>query len=144
MPAATNNGRAADLGDRTEQFKKDFAMFAPERKLSLSRAVFGVPVFALFLLGGCSQGPEEETYRDINRKSEVVRRIYACPDDLRLSAEFSDGGTRARILYRDRAHEMSAPAPQLTFVGDNINVLFNEDWASIEEVGQPARRCRRL
>lgn len=119
-------------------------MPARYRSKSASRIAFGLPAIALIILGGCSEERSGETYRDINRASEVVRRIYACPDGLRLSAEFSEGGTRARILYRDKAYDMSAPAPRLTFVGDNINMLFDDDYAAVEEVGQPARRCRRL
>lgn len=113
-------------------------------RISRSRIALSVPALVLLILGACSEESTRETYRDINQKMEVVRRIYACADGLRLAAEFSDGGTRARILYRDRAHDMSAPAPQLTFVGDNINILFSDEQAVVEEVGQPARRCRQL
>ena len=39
---------------------------------------------------------------------------------------------------------LSAPAPNLTFVGEDMNILFREDRAFVEQVNAPKRSCRRV
>lgn len=108
------------------------------------RGGFALALLAL-LLGGCTGEADRETYRDIGVKSEPEKQDYDCPDGGRLLVEFSQDGTRA-LLRREaegEAVELSAPSPSLTFVGDDINILFRNGKAHIEEVGAPPRTCVR-
>lgn len=118
----------------------DSAMAAGTRR----RGGFALALAAL-LLSSCTGESDRETYRDIGLKSEPERQVYDCPDGGRLLVEFSQEGTRA-LLRREaegEAMELSAPSPTLTFVGDNINILFRNGKAHIEEVGVRPRTCVR-
>ena len=102
--------------------------------------------FVLLLTGACSEPPEGGNYRDIAAGAERSQEHFRCTDGSRLLADFSADRRDLRLRWNESATviALSAPAPNLTFVGEDMNILFREDRAFVEQVDAPKRSCRRV
>jgi hypothetical protein len=100
----------------------------------------------LLLTGACSEPPEGGNYRDIAAGAERSQEHFRCTDGSRLLADFSADRRDLRLRWNESATviALSAPAPNLTFVGEDMNILFREDRAFVEQVNAPKRSCRRV
>jgi len=95
------------------------------------------------LLAGCSPDPDQQNYRNIAVDLTGVEQRFACSDGGSLFASFSRDGMSVELHLSKNSEPvaLSAPAPNLTFVGDDINATFREGRAYIETVNAPAFTC---
>ncbi len=78
--------------------------------------------------------------------AERSQEHFRCTDGSRLLADFSADRRDLRLRWNESATviALSAPAPNLTFVGEDMNILFREDRAFVAQVNAPKRSCRRV
>lgn len=97
------------------------------------------------LTSSCGSESDRQIYRDIKGELGKTKQRFTCTDGKKLFAEFSRDRTSV-LLRRTEAGEavsLSAPAPNLTFVGDNINAIFREGRVHIEAVNAVPQTCFR-
>src|SRR3546814_18380442 len=85
--------------------------------------------FVLLLTGACSEPPEGGNYRDIAAGAERSQEHFCCTDGSRLLADFSADRRDLRLRWNESETviALSAPAPNLTFVGEDLNILRSEE-----------------